>query len=49
MGATRRKFTLEFRTEAAHHVIDTGRTARDVAREPSVSENYLNRWVRDEL
>ena len=25
MGATRRKFTLEFKTEAAHRVIDTGR------------------------
>ncbi len=27
MGATRRKFTLEFKTEAAHRVIDTGRSA----------------------
>ena len=25
MGVTRRKFTLEFKTEAAHRVIDTGR------------------------
>ena len=24
MGVTRRKFTLEFRTEAAHRVIDSG-------------------------
>jgi transposase len=39
MGVTRRKFTLEFRTEAAHRVIDTGRTVRDVARELSVLEN----------
>ncbi|HVB01963.1 MAG TPA: transposase, partial [Acidimicrobiales bacterium] len=36
MGATRRKFTLEFRTEAAHRVIDTGRTVREVANELSV-------------
>jgi hypothetical protein len=28
MGTTRRKFTLEFKTEAAHRVIDTGRTGR---------------------
>jgi hypothetical protein len=38
-GATRRKFTLEFRTEAAHRVIDTGRSVREVARELSVLEN----------
>jgi len=48
MGATRRKFTLEFRTEAAHRVIDTGRTVRDVASELSVLENSLSKWVRDE-
>ena len=48
MGATRRKFTLEFRTEAAHRVIDTGRTVRDVAKELSVLENSLSVWVRDE-
>ncbi len=48
MEATRRKFTLEFRIEAAHRVIDTGRTVRDVARELSVSENSLSKWVRDE-
>ena len=48
MVVTRRKFTLEFRTEAAHRVIDTGRTVRDVARELSVLENSLSKWVRDE-
>jgi transposase-like protein len=48
MGATRRKFTLEFRTEAAHRVIDTGRTVRDVAKELSVLENSLGVWVREE-
>ena len=36
MGATRRKFTLEFKTEAAHRVIDTGRTVAEVAAELSV-------------
>jgi transposase len=48
MGATSRKFTMEIRTEAAHRVIDTGRTVRDVARELSVLENSLSKWVRDE-
>jgi len=48
VGATRRKSTLEFRIEAAHRVIDTGRTVRDVARELSVFENSLSKWVRDE-
>ena len=48
MGATRRKFTLEFRIEVAHRVIDTGRTVRDVARELLVFENSLSKWVRDE-
>ena len=48
MGATRRKFTLEFRIEAAHRVIDTGRSVREVASELSVLESSLSRWVRDE-
>ncbi|WP_298347771.1 transposase [Ferrimicrobium sp.] len=48
MGATRRKFTLEFKTEAAHRVIDTGRSVQEVARELSVGEDSLYRWVRDE-
>jgi transposase len=48
VGATRRRFTLEFRTEAAHRVIDTGRSVRDVAGELSVLENSFSKWVRDE-
>jgi transposase len=48
MGATRRKFTLEFRTEAAHRVIDSGRTVQEVASELSVHENTLSLWVRNE-
>ena len=42
MGATRRKFTLEFRTETAHRVIDTGRTVAEVAAELSVVDEA--RW-----
>ena len=48
MGATSRKFTLEFKTEAAHRVIDTGKSVRDVANELSVLESSLSVWVRDE-
>jgi transposase len=48
MGATRRKFTLEFKAEAAHRVIDTGRTIGEVAAELSVVDSVLARWVRDE-
>ena len=47
MGATRRTFTLEFKTDAAHWVIDTGRSVQEVARELSVGEDSLYRWVRD--
>ena len=46
--ATKRKFTLEFKTEAAHRVIDSGRGVSEVAKEISVSETLLFRWVRDE-
>ena len=48
MGATRRRFTLELRTDAAHRVIDTGRSVREVANELSVLESSLSKWVRDE-
>ena len=48
MAISRRKFTLEFRTEAAHRVIDTARSVRAVATEPSVEENTLSKWLRDE-
>jgi transposase len=48
MGITRRKFTLEFKTEAAHRVIDTGRTIAEVAAELSVDKGSLARWVREE-
>jgi len=48
MGATRRKFTLEFKTEAAHRVIDTGRSVVEVAGELSVDKGSLARWVREE-
>jgi hypothetical protein len=37
--ATRRKFTLEFKTEAAHRVIDSGRSVVEVAKEIAVPDN----------
>src|ERR1700761_6183324 len=48
MGATRRRFTLEFKVEAAHRVIDTGRTIAEVAGELSVTDSSLARWGREE-
>ncbi len=44
----RRKFTLEFKIEAAHRVIDSGRTTADVARELSLNPDTLRAWVADE-
>ena len=43
MGTMRRKFTLEFKTEAAHRVIDTGRSVAEVAAELSVVDSSLAR------
>ena len=48
MAISRRKFTLEFRVEAAHRVIDTGRSTKTVASELSIEESTLRGWVRDE-
>ena len=41
IGATRRRFTLEFKTEAAHRVIDTGRS---VAEGPPSCRWRTARW-----
>ena len=48
MTITKRSFTAEYRVEAAHRVIDSGRTIAEVARELGVGEQLLGRWVRDE-
>ena len=48
MGIPRRKFTLEFKTEAARHVIDTPRSVVDVATALTLADGSLARWVRDE-
>ena len=48
MSASRRKFTTEYKVEAAHRVIDSGRSIVEVARELNVGEQSLGTWVRDE-
>jgi transposase len=45
MGAQRKRYTPSYRREAAHLVIDTGRTIAEVAREIGVGEQLLGRWV----
>ena len=46
MGATRRQFTLEYRIEAAHRVIDSNRSVAEVAKELSLVRDTLIRWVK---
>ena len=46
MAAKYRKFTPEFREEAARMVVDTSRAIADVARELGISETSLGNWVR---
>jgi len=48
MPRPRRSYSPEYRVEAAHRVIDSGRPVREVARELDVHENLLHKWVRDE-
>lgn len=44
----RRKFTEEYRQDAASMVIDTGRTIAEVARDLAIGEQSLGRWVKAE-
>jgi transposase len=46
--SNRRKFTAEFKVQAAHRVIDSGRPIAQVARELNLGEPSLGGWVRDE-
>lgn len=43
---TRRKFTQEFKDDAVSLVIDQGYNCAEVARRLGVSDNNVNRWVR---
>ena len=45
---TRRKYSPEFRCEAAGLVIDTGRQVVVVAKELGVDHSVLSRWVKRE-
>jgi len=46
MSGKRRKYTPEFREQAARLVIETGRPPAHVAAEIGVGEQVLGRWVR---
>ncbi|WP_435592792.1 transposase [Nocardia sp. bgisy118] len=48
MPRPRRSYSPEYRVEAAHRVIDSGRPVREIARELDVHENLLHKWVREE-
>jgi len=48
MSPTRRRFTTEYKVEAAHRVIDSDRSVAEVARDLSINEATLSSWVRDE-
>lgn len=44
-GKKRKSYTPEYRRDAAHLVMDTGRPIATVAREIGVGEQLLGRWV----
>ena len=44
----RRSYTTEYKVEAAHRVIDSGRTIAEVARELGIDAGMLSTWVKDE-
>ena len=46
MSGKRRKYTPEFREQAARLVIETGRPVAHVAAEIGIGEQVLGRWVR---
>ena len=48
MSSSRRGFTPEYKIEAAHRVIDSGRSIAEVARDLSLNEVTLGHWVREE-
>ncbi|MTK42469.1 transposase [Nocardia seriolae] len=44
----RRSYTTEYKVEAAHRVIDSGRTIREVAGELGIDAGMLSTWVKTE-
>ena len=47
MAGKYRKFTPEFREEAARMIVETSRPIAAVARELGINETSLGNWVRD--
>jgi len=48
MSGRRRRFSAEFKVEAAHRVIDSGRSITEVASELTLDKIALGVWVRAE-
>lgn len=48
MSRKRRSFTTEYEVDAAHRVIDSGRSVAEVALDLGLNEGPLGRWVADE-
>lgn len=48
MSRKRRSFTTEYKVDAAHRVIDSGRSIAEVARDLGLNEGLLGRWVAHE-
>lgn len=48
MSVSRRKFTTEYKVQAAHRVIDSGRTVTELANALGLVEVTLGNWVRAE-
>lgn len=46
MGSTRRRFTDEYKADAVALVLRDGRTIAEVARNISVSETSIGKWVK---
>jgi transposase-like protein len=44
----RRSYPADYKVEAAHRVIDSGRTIAEVARELGIDAGMLSVWVKDE-
>ena len=48
VSSSRKKYTPEYRQEAARLVIESGRPIADVVKEIGVGEGLLGRWVKIE-
>jgi len=48
MSGRRRRFSVDFKVEAAHRVIDTGRSVAEVGRELMLGDALFAGWVRAE-